>query len=551
MGEAASKAWGAARPPGARLLLGAAFLLWGAATLLRLAHFEDCAGLSYDDAAYATSGRELLEEGHGYWGDCWRPFASWWVAALHAIRGVDVANVGLAFTLLRSFGELWLILAARWFFPASAWAPLGVAAVSVGSFLGVNYGRQHLSSLLFTIPLALLAYGNFLRRGGWARWAMCGFAAGLVFLSHFNTIGALLLMLVLEGLRRGAMERKASAAFGSALIGGGVAYLTVGTLGLLSYGGNWKRYFKLVGNHMTENQVRGEGIHWAGLDPSLPAFASWEGALFFLYFAALAWGIGRVVAGGEDRQRLMAIAALPLLGGGLVVARAAVGMLSFPRLYVFALPFLWLLAGGFLGRAADRLAAPNRTGRAWGIAGFALFAPLLILSGHLNLAARTATGNAALGRWLKARPSDKMAVYFGTPHLPAVFFGWRSQPPADTREQSDQFWISGGSTQAGHVPAALADPARRVYLDRPDLTNVCDLIVLHKPSRRVLARVEEALRRAAPNASATNFYDGTLFDLPLAADAGGALASAPCLPNVLDGPLPLIRAWDLRGTRRR
>lgn len=536
--------------PSSRALLLAALVLWTGVTLLRLTHFEGCSGLSYDDAAYATSGKELLDEGHGYWGDCWRPFASWWVAVLHAVRGVDVANVGLAFTLLRSFGELWLILAARWFFPASAWAPLGVAAVSASSFLGVNYGRQHLSSLLFTVPLALLAYGNFLRRGGWARWGMCAFAAGLVFLSHFNTIGALVLMLALEGLRRGFVDRRAKPVVLSLFLGGGVAYFTVGLLGLLSYGGNWKRYFKLVGNHMAENQVRGNGIHWAGLDPSLLAFASWEGALFFLYAGALAWWVRRVFVDREDRARLLAVVGLPLLGCGLVAAHATAGMLSFPRLYVFALPFLWLLAGGLLGRLAGRVTSPGGAGRGWAVAVALCLVSLVAQAGHLAVVAHTDSANAALGRWLRARPSDKMAIYSGTPHLPPVFFGWSAQPPVDTREQSDRFWTEGGAAQASHVPARLADPSRRVYLQRPDLPTVCDLVVLHKPSMRTLVHVDEALRKVAPGALMTNFYDGTIFSLPLAADERGALLGASGVPDEETSPLPLIRAWDLRGTRR-
>lgn len=536
--------------PSARALLAAALILWAVVTLLRLAHFEGCSGLSYDDAAYATSGREILEEGHGYWGDCWRPFASWWVAGLHAIRGVDVANVGLAFTLLRSLGELWLILAARGLFPASPWAPLGVAAVSACSFLGVNYGRQHLSSLLFTVPLALLAYANFLRRGGWGRWAMCGFAAGLVFLSHFNTIGALVLMLALEGGRRWLVDRRVKTVGTSLLLGGGMAYLTVGALGLLSYGGNWKRYFKLVGNHMAENQVRGDGLHWAGLDPSLLAFASWEGALFFLYAAALAWWVARLTRDREERGRLFAVVGLPLLGCGLVAARAAVGMLSFPRLYVFAIPFLWLLAGGMAGRAVGRWVPAGRAPGGWMLATLVVLLSALVQAGHLAVVARTDSANAALGRWLRDHPTDKMAIYSGTPHLSPVFFGWKAQPPAETRERSDRFWIEGGATQASHVPARLADPGRRVYLTRPDLPEVCDLVVLHKPSRRTLARVEDALRKIAPNAAVTNFYDGTIFSLPLAADEGGALDGAPAAPDEETSALPLVRVWDLRGARR-
>lgn len=536
--------------PSARALLAAALLLWVVATWLRLAHFEGCSGLSYDDAAYATSGREILEEGHGYWGDCWRPFAAWWVAGLHMVRGVDVANVGLAFTLLRSLGELWLILAARWIFPASPWAPLGVAAVSACSFLGVNYGRQHLSSLLFTVPLALLAYANFLRRGGGGRWAMCGFAAGLVFLSHFNTIGALLLMLGLEVVRRWLAGERGRAVVASVLVGGGMAYLTVGVLGLLSYGGNWKRYFRLVGNHMAENQVRGSGLHWAGLDPSLLAFASWEGGLFFVYVAALAWWVARLARVPEERGRLLAVVGLPVLGCGLVAARAAAGLLSFPRLYVFAIPFLWLLAGGMAGRAAGRWVSEGRSRRGWILVAFVAILSALMQAGHLAEVARTDSANAALGRWLRAHPTDKMAIYSGIPHLPPVFFGWKSQPPAETREMADHFWVEGGASQASHVPARLADPSRRVYLARTNLPEVCDLVVLHKPTRRSLAKVEEALRKVAPNAVATNFYDGTLFSLPLAADEGGALHGAPMAPDEEISPLPLVRAWDLRGARR-
>jgi hypothetical protein len=535
--------------PSARALLAVALILWAATTLLRLAHFEGCSGLSYDDAAYATSGREILEEGHGYWGDCWRPFASWWVAGLHALRGVDVTNVGLAFTLLRSLGELWLILAARGFFPASPWAPLGVAAVSACSFLGVNYGRQHLSSLLFTVPLALLAYANFLRRGGWGRWAMCGFAAGLVFLSHFNTIGALVLMLALEGTRRWLVDRRMKVVATSLLVGGGMTYLTVGALGLLSYGGNWKRYFKLVGNHMAENQVRGD-LHWAGLDPSLLAFASWEGALFFLYAVALAFWVRRILVSSEERGRLLALAGLPLLGCALVAGRAAVGMLSFPRIYVFALPFLWLLVGAMAGGVVDRWVASGRSRGGWALAILVLLFGTLVQAGHLTMVARTDSANAALGRWLRAHPTEKMAIYSGTPHLPPVFFGWKAQPPAETREMADHFWIEGGATQASHVSARLADPSRRVYLTRTDLPEVCDLVVLHKPSRLTLTRVEEALRKVAPNAVTTNFYDGTLFSLPLAADEGGALLAVPSAPDVESSPLPTIRAWDLRGAPR-
>lgn len=536
--------------PSPRVLLAAALLLWVIATCLRLFHFEGCSGLSYDDAAYGTSGREILEEGHGYWGDCWRPFAAWWVAGLHALRGVDISNVGLAFTLLRSLGELWLILAARWFFPASPWAPLGVAAVSACSFLGVNYGRQHLSSLLFTVPLALLAYANFLKRGGWARWGACGFAAGLVFLSHFNTIAALLLMLLLEGIRRWLAGRPTREVVASLFVGGSVAYLTVGVLGLLSYGGNWKRYFKLVGNHMAENQSRGNGIHWVGLDPSLLAFVSWEGALFFLYAGAVAWWAVRLVRHREERNVLLAVVGVPLLGCGLVAARSSVGFLSFPRLYVFALPFLWLLAGGMLGRAIGRAEGSAAGGRGWLLAALAVVLPAVAQAGHLSVVARTDSANAALGRWVRAHPTDKMAIFEGTPHLPPVFFGWRSQPAAETRERSDRFWIEGGASQASHVPARLADPSRRVYLQRDDLPAVCDLVVLHKPSRRLLTRVEEALRKVAPCASVTNFPDGTSFSLPVAADEGGALEGPPPVPSEEGSPLPLVRAWDLRGPAR-
>jgi len=507
-----------------RFIFCLALGLWGLSTLLRFWNVDLYAGLSFDDTAYATSGRDLLLEGHGYWGDTLRPFATWWVAFFHKINGVSVVNVAVAFAALRSLGELFLILAGRRLFKDLAWAPLMIAAVAGSSFLGAHYGKQHLSSLLCTVPFSLWLYCRYLDSGKWRDWILCSVGSGLVFLSHYNTIAAFVFMLGSEMIRLKWLGRKPPQIILIGLSGIAICFVTVMTLGKQSYGyKNWMSYLKLVWLQMTQSQTR---VSPSFSDGFLFSFATWEGAAMLLYLGGIAWLVHRTFWDVQER-RFLAFGFLPFLGVGLVWLRITLGYLSFPRLYVFAFPFVWLAAAGFLSAIAEKLLKDRSRSLQKGLAMLMALLFLGLAVAHQFAMKRFPSANAALEHYLQSRPTTKFVVWSGNPHLAAFLFGWRWCPPSLSKEKA-------------------GNPA--VYLQHPALAEVCDVVIFQNPGMETLNRYDTVIRRAAPRVMVTNFYNGISSRLPIAADEGGVLNVPPDFSEKT--LLPMVRLYDLRGTEK-
>lgn len=531
-----------------RFIFCLALGLWGLSTLLRFWNVDLYAGITFDDTAYAVSGKNLLEKGRGYWGDTLRPFATWWVAFFHKINGVSVVNVAVAFAALRSLGELFLILAARRLFRDLPWAPLMVAAVAGSSFLGVHYGKQHLSSLLCTIPFSLWLYCRYLASEKWRDWLLCSVGSGLVFLSHYNTIAVLAIMLGLEMLRLKWLGRKLSQILSIGLSGIAICFVTVMVLGKQSYGyKNWVSYLKLVWLQMAQNQTQVSPVFSDGF---LFSFVSWEGAMLLLYLGGMGWLIRRTFWDVQER-RFLAFGFLPFLGAGLVWLRVNLGYLSFPRLYVFAFAFVWLAAAGLLSVIVDKSMKdrPHRLQKSLAIV-IALFF-LSLMAAHHSTMKRFPSANAALERYLQNRPTAKMAVWSGNPHLAAFLFGWRWCPPSMSKEEAENqpadIWRGMDGPKMGPPLAdAPVDPRCAIYLQHPSLAEVCDTIIFQTPNTDMLNRYDVIIRKAAPHVVVTNFYNGTSSRLPIAADDGGVLSSAPNFSS--QTPLPIVRLYDLHGT---
>lgn len=521
-----------------------ALLAWALATAARFAVLEPFAGLSFDDSAYAEAGRRLAHEGGSYWGDTWRPLATWFTAAFHLLRGDSVLNLALAFATLRSLGELFLALAARRLFPRLAPAPLLAVALSASSFLGALYGRQHLASLLFSVPLALWLYARFLEGGRWRDWLAMAAAAGLVFLSHYNTILALALMLGFELFRQ-----KWDGAPWGRVVGRGVAavavtFAVVMQLGKLSYGlRNEFTFLRRVWEQIATNQ---QSTPPALSDGFLLSLSSWEGASAFVGVVAAAWLLARALRRPEERLWL-ALAALPLAAGGIVLLRVNLGFLSFPRLYVFALPFLWLAGAALLSRVLGALAAtPARLrAAAWGLVLVAAFGS----AAHARTMARHPSANAALERFLRADPPRRMVIWAGNAHLAGFLAGRAWCPLHMDAAESKAWWESRDAKGlALKLEGRIPEADRAVHLGRPDLAAACDLLVLQCPSAGTLRRLDARLAVVAPGFKVTDFPHPASAWLPIAADEGGVLSAPPSFSPETSA-LPMVRVYDLRPAR--
>ncbi len=519
-------------------------LAWALATAVRFTLLAPFAGLSFDDSAYAEAGRRLAREGASYWGDTWRPLATWFVAGFHLLRGESILNLALAFATLRSLGELFLAFAARRLFPRVPSAPLFAVALSASSFLGALYGRQHLASLLFSVPLALWLYARFLDSGHWRDWLASAVAAGLVFLSHYNTIPALLLMLGCELARQAWQREPWRRVTGRGIAAAALAFGVAMQLGKFSYGlRNELSFLRRVWDQISANQGRVPMRPWDGF---LGSLSSWEGVSLLVGIAACVGILARAWRHAEER-RWLALAALPLVAGGIVFLRVNFGFLSFPRLYVFALPFLWLAAAGALARVlAAWRPTPGRLRLAAGglvlVAAFGAWA-------HSRVMARYGAANTELERDLRQAPPRRMVIWAGNTHL-AWFFAGRAWCPlhADAAESKAWWETREGKSRARQLEGRIPAAAREIHLARPDLAAVCDLLVLQGPSAAMLRRLDERLAAVAPGFKTTDFAHPSNDWLPIAADEGGALSSPPAFfPET--SPLPWIRVYDLRSAR--
>lgn len=526
-----------------RRLFRLALVAWAVASLLRFQNLSAFAGLTFDDTAYAMSGRLLIEEGHAHWGDTMRPFAGWWVALLHAARGLSVVNVAIAFALLRCFGELFLILAVRRLFPNMKWAPVWVLAISAASFFGGLYGKQHLASLLFTVPLSLWLYGRWVDGGHWRDGLACSAAAGLVFLAHYNTIAALAIMFLLEmaRLRIGGQPWRRIAVLGSA--GLLTAFAIVECLGTWSYGfRNYSTFLVRMYQQITLNQSR---MPPAISDGFLLTLASWEGLATALYLAGAAWILWRMRE-KTWRQRYLAVGLLPLLAGGLIWLRANLGYVSFPRLYVLALPFLWMATSGLGATLTVKFLRGRSTRFQTAFATAVLIPAVLVGFGHQHQMARYPSANAPLENYLRRHPTGRIALWQGNLHYAAYLFRGRWMPLMISKAEIDAFWDAPGNRRLNvGIAPEMADSTKRVYLELPDLTRVCDLVILTTTDAEFLDACDACLKKRFPSVFTTNFYSAASAFLPIAADEGGGLSQAPIF-NPHDR-LPLIRVYDLRG----
>ncbi len=520
-----------------------ALIVWITASLLRFWNINSYAGLTYDDAAYATSGRDLLLTGGGYWGDTLRPFATWFVAGFHWLNGISIKNIAIAFAFIRSLGELFLILAARTLFYNYPWAPLWAVSLSCASFLGVNYGKQHLASLLCSIPLSLWLYGRYLEKETMYRWLLCATASGFVFLSHYNTIAALVIMLGLDLIRLKFDGAKLPRILLIGTSGIATSFVTVMIFGKLSYGlSNWISYIKRVWFQILQNQNKASPQISDGF---LSALISWEGIAFLLYFSALIWWLIRVVKIPAERK-LLALPGLLLLGGALVLLRINLGYVSFPRLYVFALPFAWLLTAGFLASWTSTILQKQSTTRQCVIASGVASMALLISASHHALACRFSSPNVAIETYLRAHPTWKMIAWDGNPHLITFWVGRAWCPIFQTEAEAKVHWefMSKGEKFSKHIPKRLLQQDHAVYLQRHNLSKICDIIILESPSIESLQKVDCSIRQQVPHAIAINFYNGSVWNFPISLEGGGALHTQPSFSEI--DPLPFVRLYDLR-----
>ena len=516
--------------------------VWVIATLLRFWNVQAYAGLGFDDVAYATSGRDMLLEGRGYWADALRPLAAWFVAIFHKINGISVVNVGIAFATLRSLGELFLILAARRFFPVMPWAPLWSAGLSCASFLGASYGKQHVASLLCTVPLSLWLYARYLDTGRMRDWIVCAVASGLVFLSHYNTIAVLVFMLGLEMVRlllaRNPFKHIAVIGLSGCL----TSFVAVMILGKISYGyTSWGSYLVKVWHQIAFNQTR-QDPHLS--DGFLSALISWEGAAFGLYFIALVWWLRRMWNAPVERKYL-ALVLVPILGGAMIVVRMNTGFLGFPRLYVFALPFVWILGAAFLSRVTALLLDGKSLCLARGMAVFVVVLTLFVGASHQAMARRAECPNAALEAYFRSHRTERIVAWAGNPHLATFWFNEMWRPVLFTREEGEEEWKRFAANRISkRVPPELLQPDHAVYLQRRDLAKVCDLVVLQNCNLALLRQCDASIRQNAPRARVVDFFNGAALSLPLMSEDGALDVAADFNEN---STLPIVRVYDLRG----
>jgi hypothetical protein len=526
-----------------KFFLRAALCLWFISSCLRFWHFDLYAGLTFDDCSYATSGKYLVEQGHGYWGDTLRPFDSWWVALAHKINGISIVNVAIVLATLRSLGELFLIFTARRLFPQFIWAPFLAVFFSATSYLGALYGKEHLSSLLFTVPLALWCYTRYLDGERWKDWIFCSIASALVFLSHYNTIHALAMMLGFEALRIVWVDKKWSRAFLIGISGVAICFIVAAELGRWTYG--WKgefRYIKEIWRQISQSQTT---TGFSLSDGFLFSFVSWEGIGAVFYFVGIFWIAWKSLKNKEGR-RYLAFAWVPLLGMGLVWLRINFGFLSFPRLYVFSFVFLWLAAAGFVSFLIEKFLSTYSKRIQKPIACLGVVLGCTLSASHQSDFTHFNSANAELEKYIQSHSTQKMVVWTGNPHLAMFWFGWNSCSPCNTKEEIDSYWISKGGPKFDRLLSpVVSDPNNRVYLNREDLPQVCDLVIFYGMSLDSLNAYDARLRQVAPHLIVKDFYHGVINSLPIMADENGVHSGKMEFTSA--SRLPFIRIYDLRG----
>jgi hypothetical protein len=540
--ETASSSDGCAGSIVSPVYLFALFICFVSA-VIRFWNVESLAGISYDDAAYAVAGKDLLLRGQSHWGDCYRPLMSWWVALFHWINGISIVNVGIAFAAATSIGHFLLVDTARRLFPELIWAPLMTALVVASSSLAAIYGHQHLSSLLLTIPLALWFYARFLERQRWLDWILCSISTGLIFLGHYNTIPLLCMMLVFEFARQKWVGTSWRLTVGRCVVTLVLAFGTVMRFGKVSYNfANEFTFIRRVWEQMATNQGRPNPRL---TDTFLFNLASWEGWLVLGYALGLAYLI-RLAFKDHEKRRTLAFALVGLLGIALIWFRGALGYLSFPRMYVFAFPILWLGLGALAARTLEGWILPrvrlSGVGVACGLAAVALFTQV----SHEAALARHPSANAQLERYLKDRPTDKMSFWVGNPHLGHFLFGWAAMTPVPNKEKADADWNTFFGGEGGQfLSEKIMDPARRPYLERPDLPEVLDIIVTQTASLEMIRENDALYRKISPQVLITNFYNGAIYHLPYQGDERSLLG--PRFEVFDFNALPMVRLYDFRG----
>jgi hypothetical protein len=171
---------------------------------------------------------------------------------------------------------------------------------------------------------------------------------------------------------------------------------------------------------------------------------------------------------------------------------------------------------------------------------------LMAASNHYRFA-KFPTANADLEAYIHANPTKKIVLWNGNPHLARFWFDWYYCPITETREEVDYFWTTyEGRKLNKNVPSEISDPNNRPYLNRDDLSRVCDMIVVYNANMDRLKIYDERIRRLAPGVVVKDFYHGVIRSLPLMADETGVLSVQSTFST--SSRLPLIRLYDLRGT---
>lgn len=512
------------------------------ATILRFQGLDLIAGLTYDDTSYAASGKTILLEGNGSWGDSYRALSALVTAFYHWARGMSVENIAWTFATFRALGEFFLICAAARLYPGLVYAPAMVFLVSEASFIGASYGRQHLSSLLFSIPFTIWLYTWFLEKRKMWLWIVTAAGTGIIMLSHYCVLPVLCVMLLLECYRQYQVHGQWKRSLLYGVVALWVSVCVLGAIGKFSYGyANWLSYLVKLWEIIVSNQ-RTPHFKWS--DAFMTNFASWEGVLFAIYVVALIWWMNRGLKSGMQ-SGIFPLAWAAALGLLMMMVRWNMGFMSMPRIYVFALPLLWLASAGWMGKLFEgMLAAWNERWRPMALAGVLLLALFIGGSHHLSFL-KWPTANAAVGRYVAKNPTQKMSMFAGQPFFGEFLFGWEYCGILRTPEDNKNMWSTFKSRPRQISPEnwAIKD---EIYLANPNLAKYCDIIIVEHPHPGLIKELDEKAAQWAPQYYATNFPDLAYENPPIYGKNDGDVGN----PSDLDmrSPLPVVRLYDLRGS---
>ena len=333
-----------------------------------------------------------------------------WIVGRLVAAGLGTAAVGL----LAATG-------ARLFDRRTGWL---AGALLAAAFLPVLYSHLALNDVPLLLPLVLSLYGcaGVLRGGGTADWLVAGTGLGLACATKYTAGIVLLALLAAAVVRRG--PARDGAGRGPVLAGPGRRGLALAVAAALAA--------FVAANPST---VLDPGAVLDGLAHQTEASGAPAGKLglradngWLHYLWSLTWGLGWVplVAAGagavllarRDRPAFWLLVPAP------VVFLAYMGAQEryFARWLMPMLPFLCLLATPAAVALADRVAAraPRWRKVALGLAGVALCAQGLVLSGHSIRVLGRADTRALTRAWMvqRIRPVAKVVI---EPVVPAAW----------------------------------------------------------------------------------------------------------------------------------